>query len=95
MMQKGSLDLMIDVREGWERSIERIDPSIHIPLGNFENPTQVILPEKISKDSKILIYCKAGVRSLHACQIMESMGFENLFNLEGGMTEWTQNSASS
>ena len=48
MMQKGSLDLMIDVREGWERSIERIDPSIHIPLGNFENPTQVILPEKKS-----------------------------------------------
>lgn len=34
------------------------------------------------------IYCRSGGRSAQACMIMNSLGFENTYNLQGGMMEW-------
>jgi rhodanese-related sulfurtransferase len=37
------------------------------------------------------VYCRSGVRSAKACQMMGSQGFEKLYNLDGGILEWTGN----
>ena len=92
--QKMILDesyVIIDVREGWEREFNKIDPSTHIPLGHFSNPDNLELLDFIDKDSKIIIYCKAGVRSRQACKTLSALGYKNLFNLKGGMIEWEEN----
>jgi rhodanese-related sulfurtransferase len=34
------------------------------------------------------VYCKAGGRSAQACAVMNQLGFENTFNLEGGFMQW-------
>jgi rhodanese-related sulfurtransferase len=34
------------------------------------------------------VYCKAGGRSEQACSLMNQMGFENTYNLMGGMMQW-------
>lgn len=45
--------------------------------------------EDLDKSKNYYVYCRSGNRSGQACQIMEQLGFENAYNLEGGMLEWT------
>ena len=81
--------LVLDVREDWEREISKISPSFHIPLGEFTSIEGPHLPTE-SKDANIVIYCKAGVRSRMACESLENKGFQNLFNLTGGILNWEE-----
>ena len=65
----------------------------HIPnanLLNIRNP-QLFMNglEKMDKSLNYYVYCHSGVRSIQACQIMKTFGYENLFNLLGGIYEWT------
>lgn len=78
---------VIDVRESWERELEHIQPSKHIPLGEFyESDITDLLPQ--SRSDEIVVYCKAGVRSMDACRVLNELGFERIYNLEGGMMRW-------
>ena len=44
--------------------------------------------EKLDKSKKYYVYCRSGKRSSQACDIMNSIGFENTYNLEGGFMNW-------
>lgn len=44
--------------------------------------------EKLDKTKNYYIYCRSGNRSGQACAIMNSIGFENAYNLEGGIMNW-------
>ena len=44
--------------------------------------------DELPKDRDILVYCKKGGRSAWACQRLAAEGFEQLHNLEGGITAW-------
>lgn len=44
--------------------------------------------EKLDKSKNYYIYCRSGQRSAQACQLMDQMGFNNTYNLRGGMLEW-------
>lgn len=78
---------IIDVREAWEREIDLISPSLHIPLGNFsEESVLELLPVDFS--GEITVYCKAGVRSMEACKVLSHLGYKKINNLMGGMINW-------
>lgn len=88
MMAKKKDLQILDVREDWERIQSRIDPSLHQPLGTLVNsvpvsPLDCLIPEK-----EVVVYCKAGVRSRMACEALQSIGFNHLFNLSPGMDGW-------
>ncbi len=44
--------------------------------------------DELDKSKNIYVYCKSGGRSGQACQVMSQLGFENVFNLEGGFSNW-------
>ena len=44
--------------------------------------------EKLDKTKNYYIYCRSGGRSEQACNIMQSLGFENTYNLVGGFEHW-------
>ena len=39
-------------------------------------------------DLPIVVYCHHGIRSLHTAMYLADAGFENLFNLQGGIDAW-------
>ena len=52
----------------------------------------VELPEKadsLPKDKPIAVTCSVGNRSSIAASILERKGYNNLYNVLGGMTAWT------
>ncbi len=44
--------------------------------------------EKLDKSKNYYVYCRSGNRSGQACAIMNSVGFKNAYNLEGGFMNW-------
>lgn len=43
---------------------------------------------QLDKSKNYYVYCKAGSRSHQACQIMNSLGLMNTYNLTGGFSNW-------
>jgi molybdopterin/thiamine biosynthesis adenylyltransferase/rhodanese-related sulfurtransferase len=88
-MMGQSADLQIlDVRESWERELFRIQPSVHIPLGNLPSNQEGLSVLEINPNQNLVIYCKAGVRSRAACEMLQKLGCSKLFNLSNGMDGW-------
>jgi rhodanese-related sulfurtransferase len=77
---------LIDVREQYENEEFNIGGML-IPLGDL--PQQI--PQlNLSKDDKIIMYCRSGNRSGMAQFLMQEAGFKNVYNLEGGMIAWQE-----
>ncbi len=77
--------LLVDVREPWEWQIARIPGARLIPLGQLSSEIGSLDP---ARDT--VIYCKSGVRSMHAACELEEAGFRKLANLTGGILRWSQ-----
>ena len=77
MMKENSDILLLDVREDWERELSPIDPSSHCPLGEFSSPDGPVLPVDFEPGREVAVYCKAGVRSMMACQALRPWGTRN------------------
>jgi rhodanese-related sulfurtransferase len=76
---------LIDVREEAEYENANINGTL-IPLG--EIPSRY---EEISKDKKVIMQCRSGVRSANALNFLEqNYGYTNLYNLEGGIIAWAR-----
>ncbi|AUS06036.1 rhodanese-like domain-containing protein [Pseudotamlana carrageenivorans] len=79
--------VVLDVRTDAEVAEGIIENAIHIDIYKGQEFVDEI--EALDKSKNYYVYCRSGNRSGKACQIMEQLGFENAYNLEGGMLEWT------
>jgi rhodanese-related sulfurtransferase len=77
--------LILDVRENNEYSEGHIINSVHIPLSNLKTRLSDI--EK-HKTQKVIVACRSGHRSSQACVTLKKAGFEQVFNLSGGVMAW-------
>ena len=78
---------LIDVREMDEWAQGYIDGAVHVPLSALmENPSIFSRPE----GKHCVLYCKGGVRSMKAAEILEAFGEKDLINLIGGYMAWQQ-----
>ena len=78
---------IIDVRELSEYNSGHILKSELIPLNDIED---WVKGNEIHKNTAFV--CQVGVRSALACEIAAAYGVleDNLFNLEGGINDWTR-----
>ncbi len=82
LLKKESVSI-IDVREPSEHKEEHIKGCCLIPLGT-------VSAEKLpTTEGKIVIYCRAGKRSLDACiKILAENPTVDVYSLEGGIIAW-------
>jgi rhodanese-related sulfurtransferase len=78
--------VIIDVRtpEEWSEGI--IPNALQIDL--YQGQGFIYKVDELDKSKNYYVYCKAGGRSSHACNIMNQLGFENTYNLVGGFMQW-------
>ncbi len=78
--------VIIDVRtpEEWSEGI--IPNALQINI--YEGQGFIYKLDELDKTKNYYVYCKAGGRSLQACSIMNQLGFEHTFNLQGGFMQW-------
>ncbi len=83
MMDNNADIVIVDVRDEEELSEGYIENSVLIPLDTVESSIE----SKIDKDKTILVYCRSGRRSAMACDIMDNLGYRNVYNF-GGIIDW-------
>lgn len=83
--QKGTQ--VIDVRSPLEMKEGSIPGHRLINLKSESFEGQIL---KLDKSKMYLVYCKSGVRGKKACKRMHKLGFENLYNLKGGINAWNR-----
>ncbi|MCC2678668.1 MAG: UBA/THIF-type binding protein [Pseudobdellovibrio sp.] len=75
--------VLLDVREESEHQLGNIG-GLLLPAGNVKDNEN--LPANLSQ--KIIVYCRSGARSARAAEQLRTMGYANVFNLEGGLIAW-------
>ena len=77
--------LVLDVREPFEFEMASIDGSRLIPLAELEERMA-----ELPKENEMVVLCKSGMRSAYAVELLQQNGFQNAFNLEGGIDAWAE-----
>ncbi len=78
--------VVLDVRTDAEVADGIIPNAIHIDI--YKGQEFIDEVEALDKSKNYYVYCRSGGRSGKACQIMQQLGFEGTYNLQGGMMEW-------
>jgi rhodanese-related sulfurtransferase len=82
-LQTGHAPVLLDVREPWEWELCHLPGTLLIPMG--ELPARV---HELNKAAETVVICHHGVRSFHAARYLETLGFDDVVNLSGGMAAW-------
>ena len=76
---------IVDVRTSEEISEGIIEGAEHL---NIFNPDFMDKIDTYDKSGTYVMVCRSGARSGQACMQMMGLGFEKIYNLEGGMMSW-------
>jgi len=82
-LENGDAIDVIDVREDWERDISKVAFAKAIPMNEIPQRTA-----EIPKDTPVVVMCRSGGRSSQVATFLESEGYTNVLNLEGGILRW-------
>lgn len=78
---------LIDVREPVEFDIVHIDGAQLIPQSLINSGEGLA---KVPPDRVPVLYCKTGVRSAQALEVLRGAGFAEAVHLQGGIVAWAQ-----
>lgn len=76
---------LLDVREPWEFAYCHIEGSELIPMGHIQHEAGNFDPSR-----ETVVICHHGIRSRQVAYYLESLGFESVINLDGGVERWAQ-----
>ena len=74
--------VLMDVRSGQEYEEGHLDGAINIPVYNIEKD---IAKHVKNKEDTIILYCSSGRRSKQAKEILEKLGYSEVYNLKEGI----------
>jgi len=86
LIKANSNAIILDVRtpnevaQGIIKNAEKID---------FYDPEFKAKLDKLDKSKPVLIYCRSGRRSGIAMSTLRELGFSEVYNLQGGIIEWS------
>ena len=76
---------VIDVRGMNEIATGTVPGAEAVPLH-----TLPVKMHEFSQNEKLVFICRSGARSAQACMFLQQQGYDNVYNLRGGMIGWVQ-----
>ena len=76
---------LLDIRSDGEVAHGLLPTARHLPMH--------LIPLRLNElpaDRDIVLYCRSGARSYHACAYLGQQGLQNAINLRGGIIVWAQ-----
>lgn len=83
----GQEHLLIDVREDHEWKEGHASGALHLSKGIIERDIEGRVPEKATK---MVLYCGGGYRSALVADVLQKMGYTDVFSLSGGWRAWNE-----
>jgi len=85
LIQQNKKVNIIDVRTPMEYRPEHINPCNNVDVRDKEFKNKI---KYFEKDKSYILYCANGKRSNKARKIMNTIGFDDVRVLEGGLNKW-------
>lgn len=82
--------LIIDVREDNEFELKHAAGARHMGRGIIERDIVQTFPEK---ETELILYCGGGFRSALAADMIQKMGYTNVWSMAGGWAAWNESGA--
>ena len=86
-LSSGKEMVILDVRESNDHAHSRIENSVNIPRGVLELEVEDTVPDR---RKTIVTYCGGGGRSAMAADVLQQMGYEHVYSLQGGYKQWKE-----
>lgn len=80
--QKADIQV-VDIRQPAEVTSGTVPGAEMMPMHTI--PLRI---QEIKQDKPVVLVCRSGARSAQACMFLAQNGFENVYNLRGGMMGW-------
>jgi len=74
---------LLDVRQDFEYAEGHLPGALHIPLPELSERLG-----ELDRHLPLLVYCRSGMRSLAAANLLAGQGFREIMSLRGGMMAW-------
>ena len=84
-MEAGEDLHLLDIRSESEVMHGILPSAQHLPMH--------LIPLRIREfptDKEVVLYCRSGARSYHACAYLMQQGYTNVINLRGGIIDWAR-----
>ncbi len=81
---------LIDVREDNEWQAAHAAGAEHLGKGIIERDIEAEVP---GKATELILYCGGGFRSVLAADVLQQMGYTNVFSMVGGWKAWKDSGA--
>ena len=81
---------LIDVREDKEWDTAHAANSMHLGKGVIERDIEQLVPDK---STELILYCGGGYRSALAADVLQTMGYTNVYSMAGGWKAWKEAAA--
>ncbi|OGT80007.1 MAG: sulfurtransferase [Gammaproteobacteria bacterium RIFCSPLOWO2_02_FULL_61_13] len=85
VLNSGPAPRLVDVRDPWEFDLCRIAGSENIPMAELMGRL-----DALGKEDPIVVICHHGARSQQVAAYLDSLGYSNIMNLEGGVDAWSR-----
>lgn len=82
ILENNNKCILLDVRSEQEYKEGHLEGSINIPLYDINEEIEKIIP---NRNNPIIVYCQSGSRSKKAINTLFKKGYEELYNIEGGL----------
>ena len=89
-MQQNTGAKLVDVREDHEWEEAHAAGAIHLGKGVIERDIERTVPDKTTE---IILYCGGGYRSALATDVLQKMGYTNVYSMAGGWKAWKESGA--
>jgi len=80
--------IVLDTRNDYETRIGKFKNAREMDITDFHDFPVKVREMNLPKDKKILMYCTGGIRCEKAILEMNEQGYENVYQLEGGILNY-------
>ena len=81
---------LVDVREDKEWDAAHATGALHLGKGIIERDIEATVPDK---NTELILYCGGGYRSALAADVLQTMGYTNVYSMAGGWKAWKESGA--
>ncbi len=81
---------LIDVREDKEWQAAHAAGAEHLGKGIIERDIEEKVPDK---STELILYCGGGYRSALAADVLQNMGYSDVYSMAGGWKAWKESGA--